>query len=225
MNIATIIQARMSSSRFPKKVLKPINGKPVLEFLIDQISQKNCDMPIIVATSKNNSDQKIVDYCIKNKIKYYEGNLLNVASRFYNIVKIYNLDFFVRVCADSPLRDGNLIKKSLSYLNEKFDIITNIMPRTYPKGQSIEVVNCKTFLSTYYNLNSEEDLEHVTRYFYKNSESYNILNFENDKDNSSINLSIDTHEDYEKICRIISKLDKNHYDYTFKDIINLYKQN
>ena len=219
MNIATIIQARMNSSRFPNKVLKMINNKPLIEYLIDQIEFKNIDMPIIVATSVKKTDQEIVDYCINHNLEFYRGDLLNVASRFYKIIKIYNLDFFVRVCADSPLLDGNLIKKAVTFIEKDIDIITNVMPRSFPKGQSVEVVNCKTFLSHYDKLTSEQDFEHVTRYFYKNSTSFNIINLKNDKDFSSVNLAVDTRQDFQKISKIIRNFEKKHYEYSFRDIV------
>ena len=222
MKIASIIQARMNSSRFPNKVLAPIKGKPLIEYLIDQISYKNIALPIIIATSNKEIDQKIVDYCLEHNLNFYRGSLINVASRFYEIIKIYNLDFFVRVCADSPLLDGNLIKQAIACIDLDIDIITNIMPRTFPKGQSVEVVNCKTFLSTYDKLNSTEDFEHVTRYFYNNYKSFNILNLKNNKDLSSLNLSVDTEEDYQKISKIISNMEKKHFEYSYKDIINKY---
>ncbi|MFL3005287.1 MAG: cytidylyltransferase domain-containing protein [Candidatus Neomarinimicrobiota bacterium] len=219
MKVVVIIQARMGSSRLPNKVLSIINGKPVLEYLIDQVMYKNKNIPIIIATSKDKTDIKIVNYCIKNNIRFYTGDLLNVASRFYEIIKMYNFDYFVRICADSPLLDGDLIKKAVSYANKNIDIITNVMPRSFPKGQSVEVVNCKTFLSHYHKLISKEDLEHVTRYFYNNLKNFNIFNFCNDKDLSSINLSIDTKKDYQNVSKIICNLRKNHFEYSFKDII------
>ena len=219
MNIATIIQARMNSSRFPNKVMAQIQGKPLIEYLIEQVYYKNVDMPIIIATSNKNTDQEIVDYCLNNNLKFYQGSLSNVASRFYEIIKIYNLKFFVRVCADSPLLDGSLIKKAITYVKKDIDIITNLMPRTFPKGQSVEVINCKTFLSHYNKLSSEDDLEHVTRYFYNNFNSFNILNIKNDKDLSSVNLAVDKREDYQKISKIICSLEKNHYEYSLKDIM------
>ena len=215
----------MNSSRFPNKVLKKINSKPLIEYLIDQVTFKNIDMPIIVATSVKKTDQEIVDYCMHKNLEYYRGDLVNVASRFYNIIKIYNLDFFVRVCADSPLLDGNLIKKAVAYADKNIDIITNIMPRSYPKGQSVEVVNCKTFLSYYEKLSDEEDFEHVTKYFYKNPEFFNIVNLKNDKDCSSVNLAVDTKQDFQKVAKIICKLEKKHYKYSYWEIIgkdNLY---
>ena len=222
MKIATIIQARMNSSRFPNKVLIKIKEKPLLEYLIDQVSHKNIDMPIIIATSNKKTDQIIVDYCQRNNLKFHTGSLSNVASRFYEIIKIYNLNFFVRVCADSPLLDGNLIKKAIAYVDKNIDIVTNVMPRTFPKGQSVEVVNCKTFLTIYDKLSSEEDFEHVTRYFYNNSKSFNILNLKNNEDLSSLNLSVDTEEDYQKVSKIISNMEKKHFEYSYKDIISKY---
>ena len=222
MKIATIIQARMNSSRFPNKVLAKIKGKPLIEYLIDQISHKNLDMPIIIATSKKESDQEIVDYCLSHNLKFYKGSLSNVASRFYEIIKIYNLSFCVRVCADSPLLDGNLIKKAIAFADKNIDIVTNVMPRTFPKGQSVEVINCNTFLAHYGNLSSKEDFEHVTRYFYNNFNSFNILNLKNDKDLSSVNLAVDKRKDYQKVSKIICNFKKNHFEYSLKDIIQKY---
>ena len=99
------------------------------------------------------------------------------------------------------------------------------MPRTFPKGQSVEVINCKTFLSHYNKLSSEKDLEHVTRYFYKNFNFFNILNLKNDEDWSSVNLSIDTEHDFERISRIIENFKKNHFDYSHQDILKFYLNN
>ena len=225
MNIATIIQARMSSSRLPNKVLKSINGKPVIEYLIDQIYNKNRGMPIIIATSKDDSDREIRNYCMQHKIDFHAGDLFNVASRFYEIIQQYDLDFFVRVCADSPLLDGDLIKNALTHISEKVDMITNIMPRTFPKGQSVEVVKCDMFNSNYKKFQSKEDYEHVTRYFYHNKKSFNIINIKNNEDFSSINLAIDTKHDFERISRIIANFEKNHFDYTHKDLIKFYLNN
>jgi len=222
MNIATIIQARMSSSRLPNKVLKSINGKPVIEYLIENIQYQNSQIPIIVATSKKETDRKIVNYCINHGIQYYEGDLLNVASRFYEIIKIYKLDYFVRVCADSPLLDGCIIKQLVNNIKDGTDIITNVMPRTFPKGQSVEVVRCKTFNSNFHKFKSDEDFEHVTRYFYNNIKSFNIMNIKNNKDLSSVNMSIDTKQDFNRISRVIKKLESYHPKYSFNDLINFY---
>ena len=93
MTAAVIIQARMSSKRLPEKVLKSLNGKPLLEYIIEQIQHKNDKLPIVIATSKEDSDKKIVDYCNRKNISYHCGDLINVASRYIEIIKKYNLDF------------------------------------------------------------------------------------------------------------------------------------
>ena len=119
--------------------------------------------------------------------------------------------------------DGNLIKKAVAFADKNIDIITNVMPRSYPKGQSVEVVNCKTFISYYEKLSTEEDFEHVTRYFYKNSKLFNIVNLKNDKDCSSFNLAVDTKQDFQRVSKIICKLEKKHYEYSYKEIIGVNK--
>ena len=224
MTIAVIIQARMNSKRLPNKVLTPISGKPIIDYLIEQIKYKNPELPIIVATSKKKADIDIVKHCERLNIDVFQGKLENVSSRFYNLMQSKSLTFCVRVCADSPLLDGSIISRLVKLINQKVDIVTNVNPRTFPKGQSVEVINCKTFISNYNKLNSKQDFEHVTRYFYNNSKVFNILNVQNDKDLSSVNLSIDTERDYQKVSKIIYNLDKDHYEYSFKEILEKYNE-
>ena len=157
MTIAVIIQARMNSKRLPNKVLTPISGKPIIDYLIEQIKYKNPELPIIAATSKK-ADIDIVKHCERLNIDVFQGKLENVSSRFYNLMQSKSLKFCVRVCADSPLLDGSIISKLVKLINEKVDIVTNVNPRTFPKGQSVEVINCKTFISNYNKLNSKARL-------------------------------------------------------------------
>ena len=219
MNIAVIIQARMGSNRLPNKVLKKINDKPLLEYLIEQIQRKNDGLPIIIATSKNKSDREIINYCKKNNISYYKGSLNNVASRFLNISEINNLDYFIRICADSPLFDGNLIRKSIELLDNELDLITNIFPRTFPKGQSVEIIKSDTFKSVFLEFFKESHFEHVTNYFYENIDNFKIKRLMNNTSMKHINLAVDTEEDFKKIKNIICQMDKPHYEYNLEDLI------
>ena len=222
MTIALIIQARMNSKRLPNKVLMPINGKPIIDYLIEQIKHKNPELPIIVATSRMKADMDIVEHCQRLNIDVFQGSLENVSSRFFNLMNEKNLKFCVRVCADSPLLDGRIISNLTKLIDSKVDIVTNVHPRTFPKGLSVEIINCKTFISNYNKLNSKQDFEHVTRYFYNNSENFNIVNVSYNKNLSSMNLAIDTSRDFKRISKIIRNFKKEHYHYSFKDIIDLY---
>jgi len=87
MKIAAIIQARMSSKRLPNKVMLPLSGKPVLEHVIERLKYSKIIEDIIVATSSDESDQKIVDYCKKKKISFFCGNLNDVLDRYYQAAK------------------------------------------------------------------------------------------------------------------------------------------
>ena len=92
----------MKSNRLPGKVLKKIDNETILEKILNSLKKCKNINETIIATSKDNSDNKIVNFCKKKKIQYYRGDLQNVASRFYEILKIKKSDFFIRTCADSP---------------------------------------------------------------------------------------------------------------------------
>ncbi|MBA65869.1 MAG: hypothetical protein CMG55_08730 [Candidatus Marinimicrobia bacterium] len=221
MNIAIIIQARMESSRLPNKVLKKINDKPLLEYLIEQIRIKNDGLPIIIATSRSITDEKIIDYCTNNDIEFYQGSFHNVASRFFNIIKINNLDYFIRICADSPLFDGDLIRKSVDLIDNELDLITNIYPRTFPKGQSVEIIKSKTFKNIFRNFFKKSHFEHVTNYFYENIDNFKIKSLINNTNMEHVNLAVDTKADFKNVKNIIYKMKKPHYKYSFEDLLKL----
>ena len=147
-----LVQARVTSKRFPRKMIKKINGNSILEILIDRLKLSRKISEIIILTSKNNSDNSIVKICKLKKIKFYRGPLNNVAKRFYDILKKKDVRSFLRICGDSPLIDYKLIDKAISKFNwKKHDLLTNIFPRSYPKGQSIEIINSKIY-KNYFSL-------------------------------------------------------------------------
>ena len=142
-----IIQARYSSNRLPGKVLKKIFGITVLKRVINQVRKSKKISKIIVATSKHSTDKKIINFCKKNKIHCISGPLNNVFKRFYSIIVHEDCKSFVRISADSPLLDCSLIDKAITFFNRKrYDIVTNVFPRTFPKGFSVEVINSKIIL-------------------------------------------------------------------------------
>ena len=204
-----IVQARASSKRVKKKIFEFVNNKSILQHAIDNIKACNSISKIIVATSNQQDDDETENLCKKLNVISFRGDLNDVASRFYKIIKKYNADFFLRINADSPLIDPNLISYFIDhYKKGNNDIITNVLERTYPKGQSIEIFNSNAFLEGYEKLNTNDEKEHVTTFFYNNSDKYKILNIKNDVSYSEVNLSVDTDQDLKKI-RKIYKLTKN----------------
>ncbi len=177
MKIFGLIQARCGSKRLPNKVLKLINGRSTIEHLYNRMKYSKIFSQIIILTSRSKKDDKIIQLCKKKKYKYFRGSLKNVSSRFYNVCKNNNFDFFLRANADSPLLDINIIKNKIKYI-KKFDIVTNCLEKTYPKGQSIELISKKIFISSFKKFEKKSHMEHVTKYFYENKKctKYLILN-------------------------------------------------
>ena len=158
--IPVIIQARMSSERLLGKVLRSVRGKPMIEYLLDRLKQSKRIDRIIIATSKDKTDQPIVDYCRQNNIQCFKGDLNNVAGRFKDIIENERIESFVRICADSPLIDSNIIDAGIEiFKNEKYEIVTNILRRTFPKGQSFEILCSDTFIKGYKNIGYSNESE------------------------------------------------------------------
>tara|TARA_B100000029_G_scaffold499293_1_gene569507 strand:+ start:5087 stop:5767 length:681 start_codon:yes stop_codon:yes gene_type:complete len=187
-----IIQARVSSKRFPDKVLKKINKQTVLEQVINQANAVFPLKKIIVATSRGKKDLKICKICKKKGVKYFRGDLNNVSKRFYNILNKYNSKSFIRICADSPFLDPILVKKFIKiFKRNELDFITNVLPRTFPRGQSIEIFNSDIYKSNFKKIRKASDLEHVTTFFYSNKKKFKYLNIKNRKNFSDISMCID----------------------------------
>tara|TARA_B100000767_G_scaffold274691_1_gene308530 strand:- start:6029 stop:6688 length:660 start_codon:yes stop_codon:yes gene_type:complete len=197
----------MSSKRLPGKSLKLIRGKEVLQLVYDQISKSKYISKIIIATSKHISDNKIVTFCKKRNISVFRGSLNNVASRFNKIIKKENCKEFLRINGDSPLSNSSLIDRMCKeFLKGKNEIVTNSFPRSFPKGQSVEIIK-SSLIKKNINKFNKYDLEHVSSYFYKNFYKFKIRNIKNKIDQSMYNLSIDTKKDFANIHLIVSNYD------------------
>tara|TARA_B100000787_G_scaffold169899_1_gene162783 strand:+ start:1836 stop:2495 length:660 start_codon:yes stop_codon:yes gene_type:complete len=208
--LLAIIQARCNSKRFPNKVLKDVYGNPLIFHVITRVLKSKKIKKIIVATSKNKSDDKLVDYLKKIKIKYYRGSLKNVAERFLKAAESQKDDFFLRVNGDSPLIDPLLIDQAVKIFqkNKKYDLITNVFPRTFPKGQSVEIIKTSILKKNLSIMNIFEQ-EHITQFFYKNFKLFSIKNFKNVNKIKSIKLAIDTKQD---LLNILKKFKKKQFE-------------
>lgn len=199
-----IVQARMSSTRLPGKVLRPLGGRPMIAWTIDRLRLARTISRIVVATSNDPSDDRLADFCRANRVEVFRGDLECVASRFAGIVRQQMVKSFVRICGDSPLIDPELVDRVVtSHDNLDFDLTTNTQPRTFPKGQSVEIVRTSTFLSGYQLMSESEDFEHVTRYFY--NRPYRIFNIDSGAAAGDVQLSVDTAEDFRRIESVLSE--------------------
>lgn len=201
LKLIVIIQARSNSKRFNNKVLYKIYNKPIIWHVVSKIKKSKNVKKIIVATSNIKTDDKLIKYLTKIKVNYYRGSLTNVAKRLCDAAEKNNANFFMRISADSPLIDPAIIDKAIKIFNsqkKKYDIITNVFPRSYPKGQSVEIIKTSK-LRYFLNKFNKEQKEHVTNYFYKNYKNFMIKNFKNIKYKTKTKLAIDTKDDLKLI--------------------------
>lgn len=174
--VRIFIQARMSSSRFPGKVLAPFLGKPLVAHVIERAQQAVAKDRIVLLTSRETSDDPLAHYAEDALgIPVYRGELENVFARFQDGLKRYPCDWFVRICADSPVIDGELIAHMIGLASENFDIVTNVAYRTFPPGQSVEIVRTAPFLSIDRLAQNADEIEHVTRPYYSETSPYRML--------------------------------------------------
>jgi spore coat polysaccharide biosynthesis protein SpsF len=220
--IGVIVQARMSSKRLPGKILKIVDGKPLLLFIVEKLVRCKNFTEFVIATSDHESDDPVESFCKKNNVSYYRGSLNDVASRFNEVSENYQWDAFVRINGDSPLIDPYLIDKGVELFRQgKFDLVTNISPRTFPPGQSVEVVKTQTFKNVYSKITTDEDFEHVTKYFYKNPEKFDIVNFSSNFNYGNIHFTVDTPEDFQQFSAIVTKMKKPHWEYHVDDLVKI----
>lgn len=223
MHIGAIVQARMSSRRLPGKVLHVVEGRPLLFYIVERLRRVEELKSIMVATSKSCEDDPIQAFCAVNDVQCYRGDLDNVVARFCGVLDVFPMDAFVRVNGDSPLIDGGLIRQGMDVFSHgKYDIVTNVFPRSYPKGQSVEIVSSRTFFEAEKRIVQKDDREHVTRFFYHNAHEFKIYNVVSERDLSGIQLSVDTREDMDVFASTVSKMDRPHWTYSLEEVLRLY---
>ena len=201
MNIKAIIQSRMTSRRYPGKALSPFLGKPVLSHVVNCIKRTQINPTIILATSEDAADDPLALYGENLNLKVVRGSRDDVIGRFVLSLNQYKCDAFFRVCGDSPLLLSFLFDLAVSkFKQNKFDLVTNVYPRSFPPGMSVELIRTQTFLEKEKIITDKSDREHITQYFYKKDKSLSIHNIKCAKTLSpNFKLALDEPEDLKKI--------------------------
>lgn len=228
MKIIAIIQARMGSTRLPGKVLKKVKNKPLLEYQLERIQQSQLINEIVIATTQNEKDRKIIEFCNVRDIYVFQGSEDNVLERYFQAAKEYEADVIVRLTSDCPLIDPNLIDEVIRlYLESKNSVeyASNTLVRSYPRGLDIEVFSFEALEQAYQQSTLESEKEHVTPFIYNRPERFKLVNLESLEDYSYHRWTVDTEEDFELIKKIIEVTYPHTKDVKWKDIIKIMKQN
>jgi spore coat polysaccharide biosynthesis protein SpsF (cytidylyltransferase family) len=197
-----IIQARMGSTRLPKKAMLHILGKPVLWHVVNRVSKARLIDGLIVATTINSEDDIIVEFCKSNNILVFRGSENDVLNRYYQCAKKYNIKDIVRITADCPLHDPNVIDVVIrEYLRGNYDYACNTIEYSFPDGFDVEVFSVIALENAWKNAKLTSEREHVTPYIRKN-EKFRKKNVFSNKKYPLYRCSLDHPEDYEFIKRI-----------------------
>ena len=225
MQIIAIVQARSGSKRFPNKIMKKINGKSIIELLLNRISLSKKINKVILATTVLKEDDILSNYVESIGYHVFRGSEKNVLSRYHNAAEKYKADVILRITGDCPLVDPIIIDKAINiFLEKNVDYVSNVNPSTYPDGMDIEVFTFKTLQKIYKKSNDDRQKEHVTTYLReeKNNE-FKKINFNNSTDLSNIRLTIDEPEDFEVIKKIYEYFEPKK-NFNLEDIMQIYKK-
>lgn len=192
----------MSSTRLPGKILMLINGQPILAHVAERCARAVGRNHVVITTSKEPDDTPVAEFAKSHGFSCYRGPLNNVYSRFVAAISFYQIDHFVRVCADSPFLDPDLVENAVAQFHQNnVDLVTNIFPRSYPRGQSVEVIRTSAFLDPAFRSLAGFSEEHITQAFYHHADQFNLLNFDcpHHQDQGLKKWAVDTLEDYNNI--------------------------
>jgi len=225
--IGAIILCRYNSTRLPGKALKKIKGKPILEYIIERLSEVFDHSNIVVATSDEHSDRPIIEYCEKKSVHYFRGSLNNVSHRFLNAALDNEFDYAVRINGDNLFIDIQALRSMLQALEkDNFDFVSNVKGRTFPKGMSIEIIKTKSYKKYFKAFCNEDHFEHVTAYLYENEEELKVFYFYNNRmpEAGGEQLAIDTKDDFDTAKKILTRFAGSHLELRLEDIYKLKKE-
>lgn len=206
-----IIQARMGSTRLPGKVLKILNGKAVLWHVVERSGTASLVDRVVVATTENDEDIEIVNWCKNNSVLCVTGSSEDVLSRYIKAANEYPADIIIRITADCPLVDPGTIDALVSlHKATGSDYTTNVLKPTYPAGLDAEVVLSKILAKVNKIATLKSHREHVTMYIRENLNEFKTANLAFGRNAEHIRLTLDRVEDYEVLSKIFEYFPNNY---------------
>ena len=242
--VVAIVQGRMLSSRLPGKILADIAGQPMLQRVFIRTSRAASVSQTLFATTTDPSDDPVAEYCDFSGIPFTRGSLYDVLDRYYQAAKQAKADVVVRITADCPVIDPELINNVVNtLLEDEYDFVCNRLPpprhRTYPIGLDVEACTFKVLAKAWKEAKEPQHREHAMPYFYEgveltrqsrtleaglSSRGYNIALLHHTADFGDYRWTVDTPEDLEFMRQIYSHFDGRD-DFTWKEVLDLVHDN
>jgi spore coat polysaccharide biosynthesis protein SpsF len=238
--VIAIIQGRMSSSRLPGKILADIAGQPILQRVFMRTSRAASVTETIFATTTDSTDDPVAEYCESSGIPFTRGSQFDVLDRYYQTAKQAQADVVVRITADCPVIDPELIDNVVNILLEnEYDFVCNRLPppwnRTYPIGLDVEACTFKLLKKAWKEAKEPQHREHAMPYFYEgveltrqsrtletgtSSRGFKIALLHHTTDFGDYRWTVDTPEDLEFMRQVYSRFDGRD-DFSWKEVLDL----
>ncbi len=220
MKIVAIVQARLSSSRLPKKVMKPINGVPMIELLLSRLSKSNRVDEIVLATSEDPSNAPLVAHVRSLGYACEQGSEEDVLDRYVQAATVHDTDVVVRITGDCPLVDPELVDECIdTYFKTGAEYSNNMNPPTYPDGLDVEVFTFNALEQANRESTRVSDHEHVTPYL-RESGKFRTSSIANHEDLSGLRWTVDEPEDFEVIEKVFSHFHPQ-VDFGWEEVLEL----
>jgi len=225
MKTVAIIQARMSSSRLPGKVLKEAGGRPLLERMVERVRRSTLVDETLVATTTDPSDEAIAELCTAYNISYFRGNLMDVLDRYYQAALLHHADVVVRLTGDCPFIDPVLVDDTIAALqHEQADFACNRLPppftRTYPIGLDVEACTFSALENAWKNASEKHEREHVMPYLYEVPGRFKVVKLDFAQNFGLLRWTVDTPQDLEFVRAVYVALrDRN--DFGWQEVLAL----
>jgi spore coat polysaccharide biosynthesis protein SpsF len=224
MRTVGIVQARMTSTRLPGKILMKVLGKPLLQYELERLKRVPSLDGLVVATTTNDDDDPVTELCERMGVAWYRGSEPDVLSRYHEAAALRKAEAVARFTADCPLIDPGLSERVIrSFLDSagELDYCSLNIGDAYPRGMDTEVFSAAALAESFNEGTEEPDREHVTYFIRRHPERYRISRLRGEKNLSAYRLTVDTPEDLALVSEIINKLHPQNPDFTFGDIIAL----
>ena len=220
MKVVAIVQARMGSTRLPNKVMKPIGGVPLIELLLSRLARSNEIDQIVVATSVDQKNTRLVNHVRALGYACEQGSENNVLERYVNAAKVHNADVVVRITGDCPLVDSDLVDECIRHFHlEDVDYFSNTNPATYPDGLDVEVVTRLSLEKALRESKKPYDLEHVTPYV-RETGAFTTGCLVHSEDLSACRWTVDESVDFEVAENVFRHFSPNLY-FSWHEVLEL----
>ena len=215
----------MTSRRLPGKVLAQLAGKPMLAHVLERLGKCKSARGLIVATSDDATDDPIEDFLSTVGVACFRGSLNDVIGRMVAAARAVNADALVRVSGDSPFIDPGVVDDAVAtFLAERCDLLTNVLPRTFPYGMSVEVVATGVLADVACRDLTAAQREHVTTYFYDNQSEFGIVAMVREESLEGYRFVVDEPADLERSENLILRMGSDPAEIGLEQLIQIYDE-